>query len=140
MLCTRPQIPTSVAPYDLLSAITDTQGPPPLPRTSTSKRISTTGVAPAPSAAAAPATAATAAPLSATDLPAELHALADPSAAVSLPAPGSVEPTTLDNWKLDKLVASLGRSRTTWRRALMLYEWLRASNHALDDRLCTTVR
>jgi len=72
-------------------------------------------------------------------LPTELHALSDPQASVSLPAPGSVDAALLDNWKLDKLVAALGRSRTTWRRALMLYEWLRASNHALDDRLCTTL-
>jgi len=31
------------------------------------------------------------------------------------------------------------RSRSTWRRALVLYEWLKASNKSLDDRLCTTV-
>lgn len=72
-------------------------------------------------------------------LPAELHVLADAQVQPSLPEPGTIDSSLLDNWKLDKLVAALGRSRTTWRRALMLYDWLRASNHSLDDRLCTTV-
>lgn len=30
----------------------------------------------------------------------------------------------LDNRELDKLVAGLGRSKATWRRALMLHQWL----------------
>ena len=46
---------------------------------------------------------------------------------------------SLDNRELDKLVAALGRCRATWRRALVLREWLLAAGHALDDRLCTTL-
>lgn len=72
-----------------------------------------------------------------TGLPSELYALQDPDAKVSLPS-GVYPP--LDNWKLDKLVAALGRSRATWRRALVLHEWLKDTGHMMDDRLCTTVR
>jgi hypothetical protein len=45
----------------------------------------------------------------------------------------------LDNRELDKLVGALGRSRATWRRALLLHEWLLGLGHAPDDRLCTTL-
>lgn len=45
----------------------------------------------------------------------------------------------LDNRELDKLVAALGRSKATWRRALLLHEWLLSMGHAPDDRLCTTL-
>ena len=44
-------------------------------------------------------------------LPQELLSLQDAAAPVQLPVPGSVPPSSLDNWKLDKLVAALGRSR-----------------------------
>eukprot|EP00798_Chlamydomonas_sp_ICE-L_P012469 gene12469-15676_t len=70
-------------------------------------------------------------------LPEELYLLLDPSQPVQLSVLHHVGP--LDNWKLDKLVASLGRNRATWRRALVLYEWLKDSGHDLDDRLCTTL-
>lgn len=33
----------------------------------------------------------------------------------------------LDNRELDKLVAALGRSKVTWRRAILLHEWLQVS-------------
>jgi hypothetical protein len=45
----------------------------------------------------------------------------------------------LDNRELDKLVGALGRSKATWRRALLLHEWLLSCGHAPDDRLCTTL-
>ena len=41
--------------------------------------------------------------------------------------------------ELDKLVAALGRNKSTWRRALTLHQWLLAKGHAPDDRLCTTL-
>jgi hypothetical protein len=50
-----------------------------------------------------------------------------------------VPPGTLDNRELDKLVGTLGRNKATWRRALVLSQWLQESGHILDDRLCTTV-
>lgn len=53
--------------------------------------------------------------------------------------PNQVDPRALDNRELDKLVAALGRSKATWRRALLLHEWLLALGHAPDDRLCTTL-
>jgi hypothetical protein len=59
---------------------------------------------------------------------------------VVLPAPGSVPAGSLDNRELDKLVGTLGRNKATWRRALVLSQWLQDSGHVLDDRLCTTVR
>jgi hypothetical protein len=72
-------------------------------------------------------------------LPNELLQLADASAPVSLPPPHTVPPGTLDNRELDKLVGTLGRNKATWRRALVLSQWLQDSGHVLDDRLCTTV-
>lgn len=72
-------------------------------------------------------------------LPEELLRLADASAPVSLPPPGSVPAGSLDNRELDKLVGTLGRNKATWRRALVLSQWLQDSGHVLDDRLCTTV-
>lgn len=57
-------------------------------------------------------------------VPQELMALLDADAPVSLPPPGRLPSSALDNRQLDKLVAALGRNRTTWRRALQLYEWL----------------
>lgn len=66
--------------------------------------------------------------------------LSDPNAPVSLPPLGSLHrQAPLDNRELDKLVGTLGRNKATWRRALVLYEWLQESGHQLDDRLCTTV-
>jgi hypothetical protein len=62
-----------------------------------------------------------------------------PSVPVNLPSPGSISVKGLDNRELDKLVATLGKSASTWRRALSLYDWLKESGHNLDDRLCTTV-
>jgi hypothetical protein len=73
-------------------------------------------------------------------LPDALLKLADPAAPVQLPLPGSIPPGSLDNRELDKLISTLGRNKATWRRALVLNEWLQDSGHALDDRLCTTVR
>jgi hypothetical protein len=59
---------------------------------------------------------------------------------VVFPPPGSVPAGSLDNRELDKLVGTLGRNKATWRRALVLSQWLQDSGHVLDDRLCTTVR
>lgn len=50
-----------------------------------------------------------------------------------------VDPRALDNRQLDKLVAQLGLSKATWRRALMLHEWLQSVGHQPDARLCTTL-
>lgn len=72
-------------------------------------------------------------------LPEELMRLADATAPVVLPPPGSVPAGSLDNRELDKLVGTLGRNKATWRRALVLSQWLQDSGHVLDDRLCTTV-
>ncbi len=60
-------------------------------------------------------------------LPPALYRLLDPTAAVELPPcdPGR-QAHALDNRELDKLVAGLGRSKATWRRALMLHQWLQA--------------
>lgn len=58
-------------------------------------------------------------------LPAALYRLLDPAAPVELPPPGSVAALREGaNRELDKLVAALGRSKATWRRALALHEWL----------------
>ena len=59
-------------------------------------------------------------------LPQALYRLLDPGAAVELPPCANLPP--LDNRELDKLVAGLGRSKATWRRALMLHQWLQASS------------
>ncbi|KAF6255773.1 TPR-like protein [Scenedesmus sp. NREL 46B-D3] len=72
-------------------------------------------------------------------LPEELLRLADAAAPVVLPPPGDVPAGSLDNRELDKLVGTLGRNKATWRRALVLSQWLQDSGHVLDDRLCTTL-
>ena len=59
--------------------------------------------------------------------------------AVTQPNVRQVPAGKLDNRELDKLVGALGRSRATWRRALLLHEWLLGLGHAPDDRLCTTL-
>ncbi|KXZ48893.1 hypothetical protein GPECTOR_24g182 [Gonium pectorale] len=76
-----------------------------------------------------------------TGLPAQLLALRDPACPVALPPPGGLPASCLplDNWKLDKLVLSLSANKATWRRSLLLFEWLKAAGHQLDDRLCTTL-
>ena len=72
-------------------------------------------------------------------LPAYLYRLVDPNASVDLPSPGSIKLSPSDNRELDKLVGALGRNRKIWKRALILYEWLLAIGHKVDDRLCTTL-
>lgn len=57
-------------------------------------------------------------------LPPALYRLLDPAAPVELPPPGSVALDASDNRELDKLVAALGRNKSTWRRALALHDWL----------------
>lgn len=53
-----------------------------------------------------------------------MYRLLDPAAPVELPPPGSVDLHASDNRELDKLVAALGRNKSTWRRALALHDWL----------------
>ena len=72
-------------------------------------------------------------------LPQELYRLLDPQASVDLPSAHLVSSRQLDNRELDKLFAALGRNKITWRRALVLHEWLLSMGHTPDDRLCTTL-
>eukprot|EP00775_Hariotina_reticulata_P008334 gene8334-8519_t len=72
-------------------------------------------------------------------LPDELLQLANASAPIVLPAPSNVPAGSLDNRQLDKLVGTLGRNKATWRRAVVLLQWLQDIGHVLDDRLCTTL-
>ena len=78
---------------------------------------------------------------SASSLPPELLQLLDPSSGVALPSPAAAAAAwgTLDNRELDKLVAAMGRSKATWRRALLLHEWLAGGGHTPDARLATTL-
>lgn len=69
-------------------------------------------------------------------LPQALYGLLDPQASVDLPTANFCQ---LDNRELDKLFAALGRNKATWRRALVLHEWLLSMGHIPDDRLCTTL-
>lgn len=72
-------------------------------------------------------------------LPQALYRLLDPQASVDLPSANLVSSRQLDNRELDKLFAALGRNKATWRRALVLHEWLLSMGHTPDDRLCTTL-
>ncbi|KAL0044814.1 hypothetical protein WJX82_010409 [Trebouxia sp. C0006] len=72
-------------------------------------------------------------------LPQALYRLLDPQASVDLPSASLVTSRQLDNRELDKLFAALGRNKATWRRALVLHEWLLSMGHTPDDRLCTTL-
>eukprot|EP00210_Caulerpa_lentillifera_P005747 g5494.t1 len=72
-------------------------------------------------------------------LPNEFYQLTNADCSVQLPSHNTVDPSALDNRELDKLVSQLGKNKTTWRRALMLHEWLVVAGHVPDDRLCTTL-
>ena len=72
-------------------------------------------------------------------LPQALYRLLDPQASVDLPSASLGNFRQLDNRELDKLFAALGRNKATWRRALVLHEWLLSMGHIPDDRLCTTL-
>lgn len=67
--------------------------------------------------------------------------LLDPSTPVRLPPSHTRVLHASHGKKLDQLVAQLGRSKATWRRALVLYEWLKDGPQSMlmDARLCTTV-
>ncbi|GAX83171.1 hypothetical protein CEUSTIGMA_g10597.t1 [Chlamydomonas eustigma] len=73
------------------------------------------------------------------ELPHELQQLLDPHAPVLLPTADTIRKSPLNNRKLDRLVSKLGRSKDTWRRSLVLFEWLKTIGHVMDDRLTTTV-
>lgn len=49
-------------------------------------------------------------------LPAFLQRLTDPEASADFPPAHRINVRTLDNRELDKLVAALGRNKSTWRR------------------------
>ena len=77
-------------------------------------------------------------------LPEELLRLLDLSVSVQLPGipedPAmSKTSSQLQNWQLDKLLCQLGGNKATWKRGMMLFEWLKASGHPMDNRLCTTI-
>eukprot|EP01026_Neomeris_dumetosa_P056951 TRINITY_DN52244_c0_g1_i6.p1 TRINITY_DN52244_c0_g1~~TRINITY_DN52244_c0_g1_i6.p1 ORF type:complete len:753 (-),score=124.34 TRINITY_DN52244_c0_g1_i6:1214-3472(-) len=72
-------------------------------------------------------------------LPTELYSLQDPAVEAELPSPKDVDPFSLDNRELDKLMSNIGKNKNTWRRVLVLHEWLVAIGHQPDNRLCTTL-
>lgn len=72
-------------------------------------------------------------------LPPEFYQLCDAELSITLPPHQRVNLGLLDNRELDKLVSQLGRNKNTWRRALLLHEWLVEAGHVPDDRLCTTL-
>ncbi|GMH42675.1 hypothetical protein BSKO_10594 [Bryopsis sp. KO-2023] len=78
-------------------------------------------------------------PVVARRLPREFYQLCDPDLSITLPPHQRVDLRLLDNRELDKLVSQLGRNKNTWRRALLLHEWLVEAGHVPDDRLCTTL-
>lgn len=72
-------------------------------------------------------------------LPHFIRTLMNPNATESLPRDGSVTLGPEHNLSLDKVILALGKHRATWRRAIMLYEWLVENEHEFDDRLCASV-
>ena len=72
-------------------------------------------------------------------LPDCIISLMDVCSSPSLPPGGSLELGTQDNAALDRLVLALGRHKATWKRSLILYEWLRENNHEFDERLCASL-
>jgi len=72
-------------------------------------------------------------------LPPEFYQLTNVETHVHLPPHHLVDARGLDNRELDKLVSQLGKNKNTWRRALLLHEWLVDAGHVPDDRLCTTL-
>ena len=70
-------------------------------------------------------------------LPNGVVKLTDANAKVNLPA--SVPPGSFCNKQLDVLVNEIGRNKKTWRRSLVLLDWLLQMNHKPDSRFCTTI-
>ena len=58
---------------------------------------------------------------------------------INLPAAEAVQLVNFTNKNLDRLVSKLGKSKSLWRRVLVLHEWLLLVGHIPDTRLCTTV-
>ena len=54
-------------------------------------------------------------------LPQYLQRLVDPEASADFPPAHRVDLRSLDNRELDKLVAALGRNKSTWRRQSTLH-------------------
>ena len=78
--------------------------------------------------------------VSLSELPIELIHLLDPHQSVSLP-PWSKE-MSITSRQMDQLITRLGKTRTTWRRCLVLFEWLKAlpsPSSIFDERLCATL-
>lgn len=70
-------------------------------------------------------------------LPQYIRMLMNPSVKESLPKHGKL--SSEHNLSLDKVVLTLGRHRATWRRAILLYDWLVDNGHEFDERLCASV-
>ena len=71
-------------------------------------------------------------------LPAYVLRLMDPSVTPDLP--GSITGLGPEhNAALDRIIATMSKHRATWRRSVLLFDWLVEHGHDVDDRLCATV-
>ncbi len=71
-------------------------------------------------------------------LPAYVSRLMDPSVTPDLP----VSATGLsreNNAALDRIIGTMAKHRATWRRSVLLFDWLVEHGHDVDERLCATV-
>jgi pentatricopeptide repeat protein len=73
-------------------------------------------------------------------LPDYVARLMDPAAHPELPAvlsPGELGPE--HNASLDRIVATMAKHRATWKRSILLFDWLVEGGHEVDERLCGTI-
>lgn len=72
-------------------------------------------------------------------LPAYVTRLMDPSVAPDLPGGGVTGLGPEDNAALDRIIGTMAKHGGTWRRSVMLFDWLVEHGHDVDERLCATV-
>jgi pentatricopeptide repeat protein len=73
------------------------------------------------------------------DMPIFILNLMDPDIVPEFPAKGAMMIGPSQNMSLDKVILTLGRHHATWKRALLLFDWLVENNHKIDERLCASV-
>lgn len=72
-------------------------------------------------------------------LPQYIQTLMNPNVEESLPDQGKVRLGPEHNLSLDKVILTLGRHQATWKRAILLFDWLVEHGHDFDERLCASV-
>lgn len=70
-------------------------------------------------------------------LPKFVSGLMDPAKTPDLPVNCDLGPE--HNAALDRISMALAKHKATWRRSLLLFDWLLENGHEVDERLCATM-